>query len=304
MKTTPPECDNSKGKTILSSKKHPLKKIIYGNWSFSYYCVSFIDYRDDALVICASSQIWCVEACQFCATWSKRFVKNLDKAQILEEFLDWSQTFSQLHNKDIDKLYIIMEGMWEASYNLDNVFSALLDFLAQIHKKYKTIVFSVSTIWNINLINLYIDFIEKNKKPFSNVTYQFQISLHTPFDKERCILIPVTGKKYDISKIINTFYTLSDYLNIKLKCNYLLLNYPWWWNNYSIEHLTQLIKILDSHKSKIKLTKYSDTWKGFSSPDENTYVQVKKYLESFWLQTHVRDILWDDIESACGMLDY
>jgi adenine C2-methylase RlmN of 23S rRNA A2503 and tRNA A37 len=103
---------------------------------------------------------------------------------------------------------------------------------------------------------------------------------------------------------LENFYRLADFLDIKLKCNYLLLNYPWWWNNYSEKHLQQLISILDPKRAKIKLTKYSETWKGFSSPDQLVFEKIKNFLQDNNFEVGIRDILWEDLWAACGMLDY
>ncbi len=291
-------------KKILESQTHPLKKIIYNESWNAYYSVSFLDYNDNSINICSSSQIWCVESCSFCATWDKKFIKNLTIEQLVNEFIDWLNCFDNINWNKIETAYIIMEWMWEASHNIKNVFNALLKVHPYIKDKYKRFVFRISTVWNIKLVDDYINFIEKNKEILKNIEFQFQISLHNPLNEERIKLIPKLSLKYSIEEILKNFYKLSDYLNTKLKCNYLLLNYPEWGNNYSEKHLEKLVSILDSQKTRIKLTKYSDTWKWFSSPDDTVYKNVKKYLEWNWINTQIRELYWDDLEAACWMLDY
>lgn len=288
---------------ILKSRKDSLVKLCYTDWWLGYACVVFLDNRDGTPTICASSQMWCNEACLFCMTGSKALKKNLTKEQIYQQFLDSLDILLQSWAKQ-EKLYVIMEWMGEAYYNLDNVFSAFVDFLQVIHREYKLIVFSISTVGNIWLIEPYIDFVKIHQNDFYNVKYQFQLSLHTPFDLERKKIMPVVAKKYSIAMILEAFYGLADFLSIPLKCNYLLLNYPWWGSNYTSFHLEELSKILDHNKTKIKLTKYSETWMGFSSPDTLVFEKFQLDLQKSGLSVWIRDILGEDLGAACGMLDY
>jgi len=84
----------------------------------------------------------------------------------------------------------------------------------------------------------------------------------------------------------------------------MLLNYPDGETNYSQEHLNKLASIVIPQKTSIKLTSYSETGKGFSSPNAKVFKEVKKILEQKGIEVEIRKLLGSDINAACGMLHY
>ena len=291
---------------IEESRQDSLKKIVFSRESNQcYYTVSFYDEEDNSVNICASTQIGCVEKCSFCATADHPFIGNLTVNEMVEQYkLGVNCLEDYRKEKNSRLLYIILEGMGEPSYNINNCLSAFSRVHPDLSEDFDRMVFRVSTIGNPKLISPYKKYIQNNSKILSNVQYQFQLSLHTPLDREREILIPIISRKHRIKEIFSSFYDLSDFFGLKLKCNYLLLNFPWGENNYSYEHLDELVRIIEPEKTRIKLTQYSETDKGFSSPDLVIYEQVKEFLESHGIQTKIRRLLGNDLNAACGMLHY
>lgn len=96
----------------------------------------------------------------------------------------------------------------------------------------------------------------------------------------------------------------ATFFDSKLKCNYLLLTFPDGRNNYSQNHLEALVGLLDADKSRIKLTKYSDTGTGFSSPFPEVFDELKQYLQERGIETKIRPLFGEDIDTACGKLHY
>lgn len=290
-------------KKILHSNLDPLKKIIWSEDGKFFYTVSFYDSLDNSINICVSSQIGCTERCVFCATASYPFIKNLDRKAMEKQYLSGLKVmdgFKRKHNTR--NLFIILEGMGEPSRNLDNCFNALKNIYPKIEKEFDKTVFKISTIGYIGLTDKYIRFIKENAKYLPKIKFSFQLSLHSPFDEERHILIPtICG---ETKEIIKGFYKLSDFLGDKLLCNYMLLNYPDSKTNYSSDHLKELIKITIPSKTIIKLTSYSETGKGFSSPNTKVFQNVKKILEKKGVEVELRKLLGSDIDAACGMLHY
>lgn len=181
--------------------------------------------------------------------------------------------------------------MGEASHNIDNTFNGFQLAYSHLGQKYEKIAFRISTIGNVKLVDRYIEFIEANKSQMPNVEFQFQISLHNAIDSERKELIPKNSARYGIDEVIREFSRLAKYLGTKIKCNYLLLNFPNGKTNYSQTHLDALIGLIDPSMIRLKLTKYSDTGKGFSSPDASEYDRICKYLNTHGISTKIRDLL-------------
>lgn len=84
----------------------------------------------------------------------------------------------------------------------------------------------------------------------------------------------------------------------------MLLKYPDGTNNFSEKYLKKLSQILNPKSTQIKLTKYSDTGKGFSSPDKTVFSNVQNFLISKGFEVEIRELLGQDINAACGMLHY
>lgn len=290
---------------VLQSKETSLRKIIFQQEDGpNYYSILFNYPNDNSTILCASSQIGCVEDCTFCATGKYPFIKNLSIEQMKKQYrlVIEQNKINSLANRE--SLYLIIEGMGEPSYNLDTCLTAFSETYSKLAKRFKQIAFRISTIGNPNLIEKYMVFINEHSEVMRKVKFQIQISLHTPFDGERKYLMPSVSKKYPLQEVIKNFYLLSDFLGNKLKFNYILLNYPNGRCNYSEIHLEELVKILDPAKTRIKLSNYSDTKCSFSSPEDNVYIKVKTFLEQRGIQTHIRKIVGQDLNAACGMLHY
>ena len=293
-------------KRIITSKIDLAKKIIFGGDSRgSFSTVSFYDLDDNSVNICVSSQVGCVERCAFCATGDAPFVRNLSLDDIVEQLSEGVRVMQDLaEEKDPRILYIIFEGMGEATFNLGNCLNGFKQFYDSGDNIFKNIAFRISTAGNPDFIEPYKSFIERNREHMGNVRFQFQLSLHSPFDDERSQIIPYLGKKYPIEDTTRKMQELADYLGTKLKFNYMLLNFPKGGTNYTNRHQEALAELAVRRNARIKLTKYSDTGKGFSSPGDSAYASVKSFLESRGIRVSLRPLFGSDIQAACGMLDY
>lgn len=270
-----------------------------------YYGVSFYDTGDKSLNICASSQVGCVERCSFCATGDQGFKRNLSPTEVSKQFLDGVHVFDSLRvEKGIEQLYIIMEGMGEPSYNIENILIALTSVIEDLERMFARITFRISTVGNVDMVDPYIRFIEAFAKFHEKLTFQFQLSLHTAIDAERAIMIPSRSGRKSLSVILKELYRLADFLNAKLKCNYLLLDFPDGGNNYDVAHLDAMKRRLDPCKTRIKLTKYSETGKNFRSPVPEEYERVRADLELAGFEVKIRRIVGADVMAACGMQHY
>ena len=268
-------------------------------------------YTNASFVACVSSQIWCPEKCAFCATGDKGFKRNLTKEELLMQFTKAYKILPNITDKKVKKFSIIMEGMGEPSFNLQNIFDALLQFYPDIEHEFENIKFSISTSGRlVKTWDLYDKFIESYKKLLPKLKFEMQFSLHNPFQKERLKLVPQIHKLYSLDEMLNGgeeqvwLYKMAEKLWQKLKVNYLLLNNPDGSNNYGKKYLAELLKLLDPEKTKIKLTQYAETYKWFSSPNMEVTNWFKASLEKMWFEVTVAPIFGQDVAGGCGMLDY
>jgi 23S rRNA (adenine2503-C2)-methyltransferase len=290
---------------ISESKTAPLRKIHFGKESENYYSVLFYDKLANSIVLCASSQIGCPEKCLFCATADSKFIRNLKREEISKQYstgLNAMQDYIGMHNPKL--LYIIMEGMGEPSYNLSNCLGGFEDYKSEILKQFDKVNLRITTVGNPEMILPYKNFISSQNDVAEKIKFQIQLSLHSPFDDERKYLMPTISKKHKLNEIIPIFSDLSNFLKEPFRVNYLLLDFPNGGSNYSKKHIEEILKILPAESSKLKLTKYSETNKGFKSPKEEVYLEAKEYLEKRGITTIIRELIGQDVNAACGMLNY
>lgn len=271
-----------------------------------YYSVAFFVEEENDCVICVSSQVGCPERCLFCATGDQPFVRNLSSAEILSEIrIGLSMINNMVPNLIGKKISIIFEGMGEASYNIENCFAAFDMIYPELSEQYAGIVLRISSSGTISFCEKYREYYISRKEKYSDVTFQVKLSLHTPFDKERKYLIPNTSKKYTLSNILNSFGELAKTFKTKLICNYVLFSYPNGENNYSAEHAIKLAQLIDKDSMKINLGVYSETGKGFASPDEKAYRFLYYCLnKKYGIETEIVKLYGQDVNAACGMLNY
>lgn len=293
---------------ILSSQIDPLKKaIFFEDGKEKYYCIAFYEAADNDCIICVSSQIGCPENCKFCATAKQQFVRNLSQEEIKNELQIGLELIKEIVPGSLNdkQISIIFEGMGEASYNIDNCIGAFTEYYQDLVKTFKKVMLRISSVGNIKLCDKYLTFVDTHKEMQNTVDFQVKLSLHTVYDSERRYLTPHISNMYTIDTILKQFYILSEKLGSKLICNYILFDYPDGGNNYSMNHLIKLGKIVDGKKAKITLGFYSDTYEGFVSPDELVYSKFKYYLGTKCsIETNIMDLYGQDINAACGMLHY
>lgn len=290
-----------------------VKKIEYAQKDSFYYAVPF-NQDSDELTVCVSTQVGCPMKCGFCATGDKLFVKNLETDQIREQILD--SVFSmqeQLKKKKIRRTKVIAEGMGEASFNINNVVLGFQSARGVLFDEYEMqqVDFGVSTIGNVRMISSYSELALND--PEARTNYDFQISLHSADDSKRKEIIPnmpkVQGNDLTLVEIVDEFSGLARDLGQPMKFNYLLLNSGNGWNNYFKSDLDALVGLSrhvmnDGLDVVVKLTRYSDTEKGFYSPDNSVYSHFIEKLTEAGVKANYVPLVGADIRGACGQLHY
>jgi len=291
---------------LIRSKQSPLIKIISEDPGGSlFHTVSMYDPKQDALITCASTQIGCVEDCTFCATGAFPFIRNLTIEEMKHQYTLGIGCLKKFQLKNHPAaLCILLEGMGEPTYNIKNSLIAFKEIYPDILYKFNRIIFRISTSGNIGFITELKEIIRDNPEFVTNNYLQMQLSLHSPFDRERRWLMPSASANHSIKEILSGLYPLCDLLGSKLICNYMLLDFPVDGCNYSIDHLNEIIRLLDNKKVEIKLTTYSETSKNFISPAPYIFEDIKSYFVEYGYKIKIKTLLGKDVQASCGMLHY
>ena len=241
--------------------------------------------------LCISSQVGCTLNCSFCHTGTQKLVRNLSSSELVGQILIAFDELSAWPSAQIGRplTNIVLMGMGEPLYNLDNVIKALKIIMDNegISISKRRITLSTSGIVpEFNRCGLETD-------------VNLAISLHAVTDDVRDILVPI-NKRYPIKELLNACREYPGVSNSRrITFEYVMLKGI----NDSTSDARALIKLMEGIPAKINLIPFNP-WPG--SPYE---CSEKKQIEEFakivlkaGYPSPVRTPRGDDILAACGQL--
>ena len=152
--------------------------------------------ESDRGTLCVSAQVGCTLTCKFCHTGTMKLVRNLSPAEIVGQVLLARDGLGEWPSPKEGRLLsnIVMMGMGEPLYNLDNVVKALRIVMdgegIGISKRRITL----STAGVVPMIGRVGDELGVN----------LAISLHAVRDEVRDLLVPI-NKKYPLKELLQAF---------------------------------------------------------------------------------------------------
>ena len=247
--------------------------------------------EEDRGTLCISSQVGCTLNCSFCHTGTQRLVRNLSSSELVGQILIAFDELSAWPSAQVGRplTNIVLMGMGEPLYNLENVIKALKIIMDNegISISKKRITLSTSGIVpEFNRCGLETD-------------VNLAISLHAVTDDVRDILVPI-NKRYPIKELISACREYPGVSNSRrITFEYVMLKGI----NDSTSDARALIKLMEGIPAKINLIPFNP-WPG--SPYE---CSEKKQIEEFakivlkaGYPSPVRTPRGEDILAACGQL--
>jgi 23S rRNA (adenine2503-C2)-methyltransferase len=255
------------------------KKYLYNILNDKYIEAAYIP-DDDRATICVSSQAGCKMGCIFCMTGKQGFQGNLSSNEILNQFRSLPE-FLTLTN-------IVYMGMGEPLDNIIEVLKSLDILTSEWGYAWSPTRITVSTVGIIAGIK---EFLEKSR-------CHLAVSLHSPFDEERRMLMPVqrTNSVKEVLDIIRGF----DFNNQRrVSFEYILFKGM----NDTPAHLKELARILNGIKCRINIIRFHPIpGSEFQSPNLGTTINFKEALNAKGILTTIRASRGVDIQAACGLL--
>lgn len=242
----------------------------------------FMDYQKYS-TICISSQVGCRMGCTFCASTKENFKRNLTSSEMLNQIY--------LVEKDLNLKItnVVIMGIGEPLDNYNNV----LKFLKILNdEKGKNLSLRNVTISSCGLIhNIY-------KLAEENLPITLTISLHNPFQNERCQIMPIANN-FSINDIIKACKVYFQKTKRRVSFEYTLIK----GKNDSQKHALELKKILKDLNCHINLIPLNEI-KEFEgkAPDTKYIYAFKEKLKNLGLNATIRKKQGVDIEGACGQL--
>jgi 23S rRNA (adenine2503-C2)-methyltransferase len=241
--------------------------------------------------LCVSSQVGCTLNCRFCHTGTQKLVRNLTPAEIVGQLLiardslgDWPSTAPGRRVTNV-----VMMGMGEPLYNVDNVKAALAivadgDGLALSRRR-----ITLSTAGVVPMI----------ARAGEEIGSSLAISLHAVRDEIRDVIVPI-NKKYPLAELIDACRNYPGVSNARrITFEYVMLKGV----NDSLADARALVQLIKGIPAKINLIPFNP-WPG--APYEcSDWSQIEKFAEVVnraGYASPVRTPRGRDIMAACGQL--
>ena len=235
--------------------------------------------------VCLSTQVGCRMGCVFCQSCKNGLVRNLTAGEILSQYIAMNADAGPGRNI----ANIVLMGMGEPLDNFENV----IQFLRLVHEKepwgvsYRNI--SVSTCGVVPGIYQLAE---------TGIPVTLCISLHSPFDKKRRVILP-SANKWCVREIMDAAKTYFEKTGRRVIIEYALMD---GFNNSS-EDAAELKAItfgMSCHINLIPLNEGSGC--EYRAPAKKDVYAFCALLEKEGLSATVRRSLGADISGACGQL--
>ncbi len=264
---------------ITTQKSKDVKKALFELEDGKRVETVFMDYGgDERKTLCVSTQVGCPIKCEFCASGTMGFQRNLTSAEII------SQVYYFARKHKISN--IVFMGMGEPFLNYDNVIKAALILNDECGLNIGARRTSISTIGIVAGIN---------KLAQEGKQFRLAWSLVAPNDKLRRKLIPYKA----LPSIAETVAAIQDYqkkTKRRVMIEYVVLKDI----NDGEKEAQELVKIAQKFDSHVNLIPYN------TSPNSNIKSGNIKLVEAVLKKAKVvvttRRSFGQEISAACGQL--
>lgn len=230
--------------------------------------------------LCISSQVGCKMGCLFCMTGKQGFQTQLNANEILNQIQSLPE-FDKLTN-------VVYMGMGEPLDNIHNVLKSLEILTSDYGYAWSPKRITVSSIGVLTGLKEYIN---KSK-------CNLAISLHSPFERERLMLMPAQ-KTQPLRSVLDQIRSFDFGLQRRVSFEYIMFKGI----NDTPEHAEEVFRILKGIYCRINLICFHPIPDvDLEGSDSNTIKIFQDILNRRGIITTLRVSRGLDILAACGML--
>jgi len=183
---------------------------------------------------------------------------------------------------------IVYMGMGEPLDNFQSVMQSLEILTAEWGFAMSPRRITVSTIGIINTMTKFLKHSECH----------LAVSLHTPFEDERRMMMPVQNN-HPLEEILKVIRAYEMGKQRRISFEYILFKGL----NDTLKHVNQLARILNGIRCRINLIRFHPIPDSpYYSPDDSSMHEFRDALNKKGIRTTVRASRGQDIEAACGLL--
>ncbi|MGD9977400.1 MAG: 23S rRNA (adenine(2503)-C(2))-methyltransferase RlmN [Bacteroidales bacterium] len=265
--------------TQVSVSDDGTKKYLFPVGSNKFVEAAYIPEADRA-TLCVSSQAGCKMGCLFCMTGKQGFQGNLSSGEILNQLRSIPE-FKNVTN-------IVYMGMGEPFDNPENVLKSTEILTSGWGLGWSPRRITVSSV---GIIPAMRTFLEQSH-------CHLAISLHTPFDEERKMLMPIHNV-YPLPDVIAEIRKVFRGGQRRVSFEYIMFDGL----NDTPGHVKELSKLLNGLECRVNLIRFHPI-PGSSlrtSPDSRMF-GFRDELTARGIFTTIRASRGQDIQAACGLL--
>jgi 23S rRNA (adenine2503-C2)-methyltransferase len=230
--------------------------------------------------LCVSTQVGCRMGCRFCMTARQGFQGNLSPGEILNQIRSLPER-EQLTN-------IVYMGMGEPMDNYQHVMQSLEILTSAWGFGMSPRRITVSTI---GIIGTMTRFLEESE-------CHLAVSLHSPFDEERRMLMPVQNN-HPIEEVLKVIRSFDLGKQRRVSFEYIMFDGL----NDTPRHVNQIARLLNGIRCRINLIRFHPIPDVPYRPSNDA--AIKAFMDSLkkkGIFTTLRASRGQDIEAACGLL--
>lgn len=285
----------------LLAKNYSASKTMDASLILSQNAVKFLNQVSDGNVVesvlmkykygntlCVSTQAGCRMNCAICASGLTGLQRNLTAAEMVSQVINVNKslgTGGEEHFRVTRN--IVMMGSGEPLDNYDEVVQFIRIITHEKGINFSARNISVSTC---GLADRIIDLAGEG------LPVTLCVSLHSPIDRVRKIIMPIT-KKYPVKELIDAIKIYIEQTGRRVIIQYTLIDGL----NDSLEQAKELVDLLKGLQCHVNIIRYNHIeelpWE--ASPQKNIDAFVKGLAP---LSVSVRRKLASDIDGACGQL--
>ncbi len=251
--------------------------------------------EEDRGTLCVSSQVGCTLTCSFCHTGTQKLVRNLTAAEIVGQILvcrddlgEWPKPGERPSERRLLSNIVLM-GMGEPLYNLDNVRDAMKIAMDPegISLSRRRITLSTSGV------------VPEMIRAGEEIGCMLAISLHATTDEVRDRLVPI-NRKWNIKALLDACRAYPKLSNAeRVTFEYVMLKGV----NDSDADAKRLVKLIAGIPAKINLIPFNP-WPGapYERSDWDRIESFAEIVNRAGYASPVRTPRGQDIMAACGQL--
>ena len=243
--------------------------------------------RDKRFTVCVSTQVGCSLTCKFCATGQMKRVRNLDAAEIFDQFVLVNKQSLEHFGHPLTN--IVYMGMGEPLLNYKNTLESVRLISNPKGFNFSPRRMTVSTAGIAKMIKKLAD---------DEVRFNLALSLHAADDTKRDQIMPI-NEQNNLEALMESI----EYFYKKTK-NRISYEYITFQNfNDSIDDAKKLLKLCRHFPVRVNIIEYNPIdGAPFLKSAEHRIDDFAKYLNDRGVTVTVRRSRGKDIDAACGQL--